>query len=103
MRRTSPARGGRLLTVTGVRGGVGASTIAANLGWYLASVAHRHTAILDGDLHRGVQSLLLSAPAGPGLRHAVEHPERVDELFVERAAAWRLHLGEVEADAITRP
>lgn len=82
----APARGGRLLTVTGVRGGVGASTIAANLGWYLAAVAQRHTAVLDADLHRGIQALLLAAPAGPGLRNAIEHPDRVDELFVERAA-----------------
>ncbi|MCB4820815.1 AAA family ATPase [Roseicella aerolata] len=90
-----PARGGRLLTVTGVRGGVGASTIAANLGWYLGAVAQRHTVVLDADLHRGIQALLLAAQAGPGLRNAIEHPDRVDELFVERAAmpaGDRLHL-----------
>ncbi|MDO9709136.1 AAA family ATPase [Paracraurococcus lichenis] len=100
-----PARGGRLLTVTGVRGGVGASTIAANLGWYLAAVAQRHTAVLDADLHRGVQALLLGAQAGPGLRHAVEHPDRVDELFVERAtvtAGERLHLLAAE-EALAAP
>ena len=88
-------RGGRLLTVTGARGGVGASTIAGNLAWYLAEVAQRHAAVLDADLHRGIQPLLLSAAAGPGLRSAIEHPERVDELFVERsatAAGERLYL-----------
>ena len=82
----APVRGGRLLSVTGVRGGVGASTIAANLAWYLANIAHRHSVVLDADLHRGTQALLLSAQAGPGLRNAIEHPDRVDELFVERAA-----------------
>jgi pilus assembly protein CpaE len=99
------ARGGRLLTVTGVRGGVGASTIAANLGWYLAGIAHRHTVVLDADLHRGTQALLLAAQAGPGLRNAVEHPDRVDELFVERSATpagARLHLLAAE-EALAAP
>lgn len=96
-RRFQSARnhGGRLLSVTGVRGGVGASTIAANLAWYLANAADRHTVALDADLHRGTQALLLAAQPGAGLRNALEHPERIDELFVERATtlvAPRLHL-----------
>ena len=70
----APVRGGRLLTVTGVRGGVGATTIAANLAWHLGSVAHRHTVLLDADLHRGTPALLLGAQAGPGLRNALETP-----------------------------
>ncbi|MFC7688890.1 CpaE family protein [Paeniroseomonas aquatica] len=87
--------GGRLLSVTGVRGGVGASTIAANLAWYLGNVADRHTVVLDADLHRGSQALLLGAQPGAGLRNVLEHPSRVDEVFVDRAAAGvtpRLHL-----------
>lgn len=91
----APVRGGRLLSVTGARGGVGASTIAANLAWYMAHTAHRHSVVLDADLHRGSQALLLGAQADPGLRHAIEHPDRVDELFIERAttaAGDRLHL-----------
>lgn len=87
--------GGRLLSVTGVRGGVGASTIAANLAWYLSDVADRHTVVLDADLHRGSQALLLGAQPGAGLRNVLEHPSRVDEVFVDRAAAGvapRLHL-----------
>ena len=88
-------QGGRLVTVTGVRGGAGASTIAANLGWYLGVDAKRHTVLLDTDLHRGVCAMLLGAKPGPSLRTALEAPERIDELFVERAAqhlAERLHV-----------
>ncbi|WP_426955199.1 AAA family ATPase [Muricoccus radiodurans] len=88
------ARGGRLISITGARGGVGASTIAVNLTWHLANVAHRHTVVLDADLHRGCVPLLLNIAAGTGLRTALEHPERVDELFVERSAivqSDRLH------------
>ena len=85
----------RLITVTGSRGGVGASTIAANLGWYLGAEARRHTVILDTDLHRGICAMLLGAKSGSGLRTALEAPGRVDELFVERVAqpvSDRLHV-----------
>ena len=77
---------GRVVTVTGVRGGVGATTIAASLAWHFGVVARRHTLLLDPDLHRGNAALLLDAKAGPGLRIAIEAPDRIDPLFVERAA-----------------
>ncbi len=88
-------RGGRLITVTGARGGMGASTVAVNLAWHLAHVAQRHTVVLDADLHRGSVPLLLNLEPSAGLRTALEHPDRVDELFVERSAivgAERLHV-----------
>lgn len=88
-------RGGRVITVTGVRGGVGATTIAANLAWHLGEEARRHTVLLDADLNCGAAALLLGARTANGLRSALEHPERVDELFVERTAqpaGERLHV-----------
>jgi pilus assembly protein CpaE len=87
--------GGRVVSITGVRGGVGATTIACNLAWYVATVGRRHTVLLDPDLHMGTAAMLLDAKPGPGLRRALEAPERVDTLFVERSAqpvADRLHL-----------
>lgn len=92
-------RGGRVVTVTGARGGVGATTIAANLAWYLAETAQRHTVLLDTDLHLGTATLLLGTKAASGLRSAFEHPERLDELFIERTAQRvtdRLHVLEAE-------
>jgi len=94
-------QGGRVITVTGVRGGVGATTIAVNLAWHFGVAADRHTVLLDPDLHLGTAAMLLDCPAGPGLRMALETPDRVDELFVERSAqpvADRLHVlaGEVK-------
>ena len=94
-------QGGRVLTVTGVRGGVGTTTIAVNLAWHFGVAADRHTVLLDPDLHMGTAAMLLDCPAGPGLRMALETPDRVDELFVERSAqpvADRLHVlaGEVK-------
>jgi pilus assembly protein CpaE len=87
--------GGRVVTITGARGGVGASTIAASLAWYYGVEAKRHTVLLDADLHRGNAALLLGAKTSPGLRTALEAPERIDELLVERAAqqvSKRLHV-----------
>ena len=87
--------GGRVVTVTGARGGTGASTIAANLAWHFGVEARRHTVLLDADLHRGTTAMLLGAKSGPGLRTVLEAPDRIDELFVERAAQpvhKRLHV-----------
>ena len=76
-----------LITVTGVRGGVGASVIAAGLATHLAATARRHTVLLDADLLRGTAALLLDVEAGEGLRTALASPERIDALLAERAAS----------------
>ena len=92
---SNAALGGRMVTVTGVRGGAGATTIAANLAWLLADEGCRHTALLDADLQTGTAALLLGSQGNPGLRSALEQPGRVDELFVERVATpvgERLHI-----------
>jgi pilus assembly protein CpaE len=89
------ARGGRIVTVTGVHGGVGATTIAVNLAAQLADRSRHHILLLDADLHGGTAALMLSAATGGGLREALENPERVDVLFASRsspAISDRLHL-----------
>lgn len=87
--------GGQFIAVTGARGGVGASVIAASLAWQFAVVVRRHTVLLDGDLYRGTAALLLQAEPGEGLRKVLEAPERIDMLLAERAAqpvGDRLHV-----------
>ena len=74
-------RAGRIITVTGVRGGVGATTIAANLASHLGEATRRHTLLLDADLHGGTAALMLSAETGDALRTALEHPEKVDDVL----------------------
>jgi pilus assembly protein CpaE len=94
-RRPESMQGGRVVTITGVRGGVGASTIAANLAWHLGKRANRHTVLVDADLYRGSCALLLNTKSGAGLRTALETPQRIDELFIERssqAVTERLHV-----------
>jgi pilus assembly protein CpaE len=87
--------GGRAIAVTGVRGGVGATTIAVNLAWHFGVNMHRHTVLLDPDTHLGATAFLLNIQPGPGLRMALESPDRIDSLLAERAAqpaADRLHV-----------
>jgi pilus assembly protein CpaE len=47
-------RGGRVVAVTGARGGVGASTAACALAWFLGVESNRHTLLLDADPFIGV-------------------------------------------------
>jgi len=83
---TQTQGGGRVLAFTAVCGGAGATTLAANLAWYLATKVKRHTVLLDANLYTGTAAMLLGAKTGGGLRLALETPERVDGLFMERIA-----------------
>jgi pilus assembly protein CpaE len=74
-----------MAAVIGVRGGVGASTIATSLAWLLGEKAHRSTALLDLDVHFGTGALALDLEPGRGLTDAIENPSRIDGLFIERA------------------
>lgn len=77
-------RTGRLIFVLGVRGGSGATTIAARLAWHLAQTRKRRVAFLDLDLRMGDAALQFDVTPHHALREALEHPERIDELFLER-------------------
>ncbi|MGH7126388.1 MAG: AAA family ATPase, partial [Stellaceae bacterium] len=76
---------GRLTCVLGVRGGVGATTIAVHAAWNLAEGRRRRTMLLDLDLLGGDAALLLDSAPSHALREALEHPERVDEVYLDRA------------------
>jgi pilus assembly protein CpaE len=92
---SSTALGGRVLAVTGVRGGCGASSIATNLAWHFGVTLRHHTVLVDPDLYRGNAAFLLNLPVGDGLVAALESPLRIDTLLAERAAqpaAERLHV-----------
>jgi len=75
-----------VVAVAGTRGGVGTSTIAANLALGFASHDGTKVALVDLDLFHGSCDLLLGATANNGLLEALAQPERVDALFLERAA-----------------
>lgn len=71
--------------VIGVRGGVGASSIATSLAWLLSGKADRLTGLLDLDVHFGTGALAMDLEPGRGLTDAIENPSRIDGLFIERA------------------
>ncbi len=79
------AQSGRLTVVIGVRGGVGASTIATNMAWIMANEENLSTALLDLDLHFGTSTLALDIETGGGFREALENPHRLDKLFLDSA------------------
>jgi pilus assembly protein CpaE len=80
-----PTRTGKLVFILGVRGGVGATTIAVNTAWELAETRQRWVMLLDLDLRGGDAALQLDQTPSHALREAVENPDRVDKLFLERA------------------
>ena len=77
-------RTGRLIFTLGARGGCGATTIAVRLAWHLAQTRKRLVAFLDLDLQTGDSALQFDVTPHHALREALEHPERIDELFLER-------------------
>ena len=79
-------QGGRIVVVSGACGGVGTTTIASNLAWYLGEELKRHTLLFDPDIYTGNAAMMLGGRTGTGLRLALETPSRIDELFVERAS-----------------
>ncbi len=82
--RTALAKG-RVVSVVGCRGGVGASTIAVGLAWLLAEDMGRNTALLDLDPFFGSIALALNLDPGDALQQALERPSRVDAVFLDRA------------------
>jgi pilus assembly protein CpaE len=94
-------RGGKMVAITGTRGGAGTSTIATNLAWIVSTEMHRHTVLLDTDLYSGTTALNLNVKHSSSLCSALQSPERIDQLLIERSAqkaGERLHvLSAVEA------
>lgn len=78
-------RQGRLIAVIGARGGVGASSVAANVAWMLAHEQKQRVALIDLDLYFGTIALAFDMEPGRGFREALENPSRIDGLFIERA------------------
>lgn len=76
-----------IVAVIGTRGGVGASTVAANCAWIIAQEQKRQTTLLDLDLQFGTIALALDIEPTRGLREALENPTRIDSLFLSSAAA----------------
>lgn len=75
---------GRTIAVYGVKGGIGASTVAHNLAWSIARGQGTQTVIADLDVAFGTASLNFNQDPPQGIAEAVFAPERLDSALVER-------------------
>jgi pilus assembly protein CpaE len=75
---------GRIIAVVGAKGGVGASTIAHNIGWAIARDLMLDSVVTDLDLAFGTAGLDYNQDPPQGVADAVFSPERVDTAFVDR-------------------
>jgi pilus assembly protein CpaE len=75
---------GRIITFIGARGGVGSSTIAHNIGWYIAEKMGIDTAIVDFDLPFGTAGLDFDEESSQGVADALSAPERLDDVLLDR-------------------
>src|SRR6202008_2086584 len=72
----------KLIVVMGAKGGVGATTVAVNLGVQLATFARKRTVLLDFARPLGNVHLLLDLHPKFGIRDAVEGLDRLDSHFL---------------------
>jgi pilus assembly protein CpaE len=70
--------------VTGVKGGVGASTLAHNLAWAISRTLDLPTVIVDLDLPFGTAGLDFNQDPPQGIAEAVFSPERLDSNLLDR-------------------
>ncbi|MGG5887109.1 AAA family ATPase [Falsiroseomonas sp. HC035] len=101
-------RGSQVVSVCGARGGCGATTVAVNLAVQLAATSRGHVALLDLHLRGGSAGLMLGVRPGTGLRVALEQPDRVDALFLDRVGIpigdrLRLIAAEEPMDSLPAP
>jgi pilus assembly protein CpaE len=75
---------GRVVSIVGAKGGVGASTIAHNLAWQFSSALDMATVVADFDLGFGTAALDFNQDPPQGVAEAVFAPERVDANLVDR-------------------
>jgi pilus assembly protein CpaE len=75
---------GKTLAVTGVKGGVGASSIAHNLAWALAERFKINSTLIDLDLNFGTTGLDFNEDAGATIADALLSPDRFDDNVMSR-------------------
>lgn len=75
----------RVLTVIGASGGVGTTSVATSLAWMYAHKEQKKTALIELDPWFGTAAFSLGLEANPGLMDALQDPNRIDSLFVQRA------------------
>lgn len=75
---------GRIFAFVGSKGGVGSSTLAHNVGWYLSRQLNMDTIITDFDLAFGTAGLNFNQETSQGVADALGQPDRVDQTLLDR-------------------
>ncbi|MDR3463380.1 MAG: CtpF protein, partial [Beijerinckiaceae bacterium] len=75
---------GKIIAVTGVKGGAGASVIAHNIGFAIARDLELQTVIADMDLGFGTTGLDFNQDPPQGIADAVFAPDRLDANLLDR-------------------
>jgi pilus assembly protein CpaE len=75
---------GRIIAVTGAKGGVGASTVAHNIAWAIAGGLDASTVVVDLDIAFGTAGLNFNQDPPQGIAEAVFAPERLDAALLDR-------------------
>lgn len=75
---------GRVIAVTGTKGGSGASTVAHNIAWSIAKTLDVSTVIVDLDLGFGTAGLDYNQDPPQGVAEAIYAPDRLDNNLLER-------------------
>jgi len=75
---------GKSLAVTGVKGGVGASTIAHNLAWALSERCKVNATLVDLDLNFGTTGLDFNQDTQATIADALMSPDRFDDAIMGR-------------------
>ncbi len=75
---------GKIISVAGSRGGVGSTFLSVSLAAILAIERSRRVVVVDMDFQYGTVSLYTNVKTNFGLKNALEDPDRLDPLILER-------------------
>lgn len=75
---------GRVTAFIGSKGGVGSSTIAHNIGWYISKNLAIDTVITDLDMAFGTAGLNFNNNGMQGIAEALKEPDRIDTVLIDR-------------------
>lgn len=75
---------GRVIAFVGSKGGVGSSTIAHNIGWYISHNLSAETVITDLDMAFGTAGLNFNSEGVQGIAEALGAQDRIDQVLIDR-------------------
>ncbi|MDR0677614.1 MAG: AAA family ATPase [Holosporaceae bacterium] len=74
---------GKMIQFISSVGGAGATTVATNIGWILASHYFKRAVIMDMDFLYGTANLMLDLKTESAYLDILESPDKIDDYFVE--------------------